>query len=147
MTKCTEKYYPFPDDILRVERKMAKEPVEGGPQESFGNKEEERLQCLRCQGDETSCGTVILVRIHSKYARLGGNQSGGKDAADSTNNDLVISDIAVGNTLTSDPVVYDNLDSEMDSDAGVSNLVGSDPDGNAGEMVDPVECGGISECY
>ena len=76
MTKCTEKYYPLPDDILRGERKKAEELVEAGPQESFGNKEEERLQGLRCQRYETSCGTVMLVRTCSKSAKLRGNQSG-----------------------------------------------------------------------
>ena len=94
----------MPDEILKVERKRAKNLVDAGPQESFGNKEEERLQCLRCQGDETSCGTVMLVRTSFKAAEPRGDQAGENNAADSTKNDMVVFDPAVSNTLVSSPV-------------------------------------------
>ena len=55
LTKSLEKYFPLPDEILKVERKKAKKLVVAGAQESSGNIEVEKLQCMRCQGDETDC--------------------------------------------------------------------------------------------
>ena len=43
LTKSSEKYFPLPDEILKVERKKAKELVEAGVQESFGNNEVENF--------------------------------------------------------------------------------------------------------
>ena len=48
--------------------KRAKKLVEAGPQESFGNIEGERLQCMRCEGDETDCGTVMLIRTRESIS-------------------------------------------------------------------------------
>ena len=56
-----------------MESKKAKELGEAGAQESFGNDEAEKPQCMRCKGDETDCSTVMLVRTRSKAAaELGG---------------------------------------------------------------------------
>ena len=78
LTESSEKYLPLPDEIMKVERKKANELAEAGAQESFGNNEVEKLQCMRCIGDETDCGTLMLVRTRSKATAELGDVSGGK---------------------------------------------------------------------
>ena len=49
-----------------------------GQEESFGNNEVEKLQCMRCSGDETNCGAVMLVRTRSKTVAKQRDDSGGE---------------------------------------------------------------------
>ena len=66
VTKSYEKYHQLPDEILKVQKKKKRVLADASAQDSFGNKEKSRLQCVRCFGEEDEGGTVMLVQTRSK---------------------------------------------------------------------------------
>ena len=62
VTNPSERYFLLHDEILAVERKKVKSLIEAGKEESFGHKEVDKLQCIRCSGDETNCEAVMRMR-------------------------------------------------------------------------------------
>ena len=48
--------------------------IEASADENFSNNEIEKIQCARCEGEEETCGAIMLIQTRARKLRESKNQ-------------------------------------------------------------------------
>ena len=64
----------MPDEVFRVKKKKKKKLTEASADENFSNNEVEKIQCARCEGEEETCGAIMLIQTRARKLRESKNQ-------------------------------------------------------------------------
>ena len=72
----------MPDETFKVQKKKRKKLADASANENFSNKEEVRMQCARCNGEEDTCGAMMLMKTRARKFKERENNSKNGESTD-----------------------------------------------------------------
>ena len=64
----------MPVEVFRVKKKKRKKLAEASADENFSNNEVEKIHCARCNGEEETCGAMMLIQTRARKLKESKNQ-------------------------------------------------------------------------